>query len=263
MGQEIDDVKREVAIGTRLLAEFGLATGILASLGHVSMRVPNDPELFVVKGRGYPLDALAVMRPEQMVVVDMDGNLVDGPRDAWQCNEVKMHSCILRERPEVSSVTHVHPRFSIVMGLLGIKMQAMCNEGQALTRAGIPVFPHSRLILSEEDGMAVVEAMGDSSAVMLRGHGAAVSGTSVENSVLTMLQLEEQARQNYYAYSMVGRDYQGVPEADQDEFAAGMRGLAEQPHLKGPISRSRRPRGGAGQPGGVWAYYSGLVSADM
>ena len=80
---------------------------------------------------------------------------------------------------------------------------------------------------------------------------------------MTMLQLEEQARQNYYAYSMVGRDYQGIPEADMDEHAAGMQGLAEQPHLKGPISRSRRPRGGAGQPGGVWAYYSALVSADM
>ena len=263
MGQEIDDVKREVAIGTRLLAEFGLATHILASLGHVSMRVPNDPELFVVKGRGYAMDALAVMRPEDMVVVDMDGNLVDGPRDAWQCNEVKMHSCILRERPEVQSVCHVHPRFTIVMGLLDIKMQAMCKEGQQLTRAGIPVFPHSRLILSEEDGMGVVQTMGSSQAVMLRGHGAATAGDSVETAVMTMLQLEEQARQNYYAYSMVGPDYHGVPEADQDEFAAGMRGLEEQPHLKGPISHSRRPRGGAGQPGGVWAYYSGLVSEDF
>ena len=263
MGQEIDDVKREVAIGTRLLAEFGLATGILASLGHVSMRVPNDPELFVVKGRGYPLDALAVMRPEQMVVVDMDGNLVDGPRDAWQCNEVKMHSCILRERPDISSVTHVHPRFSIIMGILGIKMQAMCNEGQQLTRAGIPVFPHSRLILGEEDGMGVVKAMGDSAAVMLRGHGAATVGHSVENSVMTMLQLEEQARQNYYAYSMMGPDYKGIPDADQDEFAAGQRNMREQPHLKGPIAASRLQPGGPGQPGGVWAYYSGLVSADM
>ena len=62
---------------------------------------------------------------------------------------------------------------------------------------------------------------------------------------------------------MVGPGYKGVPEAEQDGFAAGMRGLAEQPHLKGPISRSRRPRGGPGQPGGVWAYYSALVSADM
>ena len=79
MPREIDEVKEQVATATRIMAEVGLATHILASLGHVSMRVPNQPDLFVVKGRGYALDALAVVKPEQMIVVDLDGNMVDGP----------------------------------------------------------------------------------------------------------------------------------------------------------------------------------------
>ena len=37
----------EAAIGNRILAEVGLAAGVRASLGHVSMRVPGDPNLFV------------------------------------------------------------------------------------------------------------------------------------------------------------------------------------------------------------------------
>ena len=47
---EIDEVKEQVAIGNRILAELGLATGITASLGHASMRLPSDPEHFVVQG---------------------------------------------------------------------------------------------------------------------------------------------------------------------------------------------------------------------
>lgn len=62
MSREIDEVKYEVATATRILSAIGLATGVTAALGHVSMRVPNQPELFVVKGRGYAIDALEEMQ---------------------------------------------------------------------------------------------------------------------------------------------------------------------------------------------------------
>ena len=40
----LEAAKIEAAIGNRILAEIGLAVGVRASLGHVSMRVPGDPE---------------------------------------------------------------------------------------------------------------------------------------------------------------------------------------------------------------------------
>ena len=42
----------------RALHEVGLASGPMASKGHISMRVPDDQNRFVVKGRGYDEDAL-------------------------------------------------------------------------------------------------------------------------------------------------------------------------------------------------------------
>jgi ribulose-5-phosphate 4-epimerase/fuculose-1-phosphate aldolase len=86
------DVRREVAIANRVLWATGLCSGITTSLGHASQRLPDRPDRFLVKGRGYKVDALAVMRPEDMVECDLDGNLVDGPPGATQCFEVKMHS---------------------------------------------------------------------------------------------------------------------------------------------------------------------------
>src|SRR5688572_31534914 len=85
----LDQAKLEAAIANRILAEWGLATGVRASLGHTSMRVPGDPDKFVVKGRGYRVDVLSRMRPEDMVVCDLEGNWVDGPPNSWQCNEIK------------------------------------------------------------------------------------------------------------------------------------------------------------------------------
>src|SRR5688572_23428770 len=95
----LESAKLEAAVGTRVLTKLNLAVGVRASLGHTSRRIPGDAERFVVKGRGYRVDVLARMRPEDMVVCDLDGNWLDGPPDTVQCSEVKIHSCILRMRP--------------------------------------------------------------------------------------------------------------------------------------------------------------------
>ena len=70
----------------------GLAAGIRSSMGHVSRRDPNDPNRFVVKGRGYAIDTLNRMCPENMVVCDLDGRLLEGPPGVVQCNEVMIHA---------------------------------------------------------------------------------------------------------------------------------------------------------------------------
>src|SRR5260370_16018362 len=104
------DVKRDVAIANRVLWATGLCTGITASLGHASMRLPDRPDRFLVKGRGYKMDALAAMLPQDMVTFDLDRNLVDDPPGATQCFEGKMHSRMYELYPHVPSAVSAHPR---------------------------------------------------------------------------------------------------------------------------------------------------------
>ena len=145
MSREIDEVKYEVAMATRILSHMGLATGVTAALGHVSMRVPNQPELFVVKGRGYAIDALEEMQYYDMIVCDLDGYKVDGPARSTQCSEVKIHSSIMKARPDVNSVVHVHPRNVVLMTVLGEPIVPMAQEGAQMVPASpIPSTPIPR-----------------------------------------------------------------------------------------------------------------------
>ena len=89
MATELEEIKLQVAQANRVLADVGLATGVTAALRHASRRVPSQPDWFVVKGREYVLDALAVMRAEDMVVCDTEGFLVDAPPGITQCSEVR------------------------------------------------------------------------------------------------------------------------------------------------------------------------------
>ena len=213
MTSELADVRRDVAIANRILANLGLATGILAGLGHASMRLPGNPDRFLVKGRQYPIDSLSSMRPEDMVECDINGFLVDGPPGAIQCLEVKIHSCIYQTRPDVQSVVHIHPRFAVLMGVLQRDLVPMCLEGIDLVRKPLPVYPHVRIIHTQEEGTEVARHLGAEKVVLLYGHGAVTAGASLEDSVMSMARLEEQARMNYYAFSAMGPDHPRISEA--------------------------------------------------
>jgi ribulose-5-phosphate 4-epimerase/fuculose-1-phosphate aldolase len=265
MAGELDEVKYQVAVANRILAELGLATGILASLGHASMRVPSAPDTFVVKGRGYKMDALAAMQPADMVVCDLEGYKVDGPPGSTQCFEVKMHSCIYKLRPDVQSVVHVHPRFAVLMSILGGDLVPMCQEGvhpgQGLHRWALgeqfPVYPHLKTIQTDEEGMEVARALGDHTAILLQGHGATTVGATLEDSVMNMATLEEQARMNWYARCAAGPDHPHITPEQVRGFL-GRPKLAELPHFQEVLAERTEPRGG-----GVWQYYSEQVTRDL
>ena len=253
MMSELAETKSQVAIATRVLADMGLATGVTASLGHVSMRLPSDPQHFLVKGREYDIDALAVMGPEQLVLCDLEGNLVDGPAGVTQPSEIKIHSCVYRARPDIQSVVHVHPRYSVLMSVLQVPLGPMCQEGHQLVRRPLPIYPHMKTIQSDEEGTEVASLLGASAAMLLRGHGAITTGLTVSESVMSMLQLEEQARMNYLAFSAMGADYPRLSDELMDELT-DRPPLYELPHFR-DVLKGRGP-----QRDGIWKYRVSLVS---
>jgi ribulose-5-phosphate 4-epimerase/fuculose-1-phosphate aldolase len=252
------DVKRDVAIANRVLWATGLCTGVTASLGHASLRLPDHPDRFLVKGRGYKMDALAAMLPEDMITCDLDGNLVDGPPGATQCFEVKMHSWIYKLYPDVKSVVHVHPRYTVLMSTLKQTLRPMCQEGVELVRRPLPVYPHVKTVVTDDEGQDVARLIDGFKVVLLQGHGATTTGASLEEAVMNMLQLEEQARMNYNALSALGPDYPSLPLELVDEMT-GRTPMGELPHFREPFARIK------GQPrtGGVWQYYTAQVSQDL
>lgn len=258
MTSTLTDAKYDVAVANRVLWATGLCTGITASLGHASLRLPDRPDRFLVKGRGYKMDALAAMRPEEMVTCDLDGNLVDGPPGATQCFEVKMHSWIYKLYPEVKSVVHVHPRFTILMSTIGQRIKPMCQEGIDLVARPLPMYPHVKTVVTDQEGEEVGKLIAGFKAVLLQGHGATTTGASLEEAIMNMLQLEEQAKMNYQALSALGVDYPSLPQGLIDEMHS--RGpMGELPHFRESFERAK------GQPrvGGVWQYYTAQVSQDL
>lgn len=250
-----EDVREQVAEANRVMAEFGLSSGAVAAHGHVSMRVPGTPDRFVVKGRGARIDVLARSRAEEMVVCDLEGYTVEALPDFTPALEVKAHSCIYKLYPHVQAIAHTHARFVAVMTVLGATIRPMCQEGIGQVRNPLPVYPHVAPVLSDEEGMAVASLLGNNSAVLLEGHGATTVGANLEQAVMSMINLEEQARMTWYAWCAAGPNHRFIPDANVAEVANVAR-AGELPHLRDVMAQ----RGGVRQAGGVYAHYSDMAA---
>jgi len=247
MNSDLEDVKREVAAANRVLANLGLATGVTAALGHASMRVPSEPNHFFVKGREYEFDSLAIMEPDDMVMCDTEGYLIAGRAGLTQCSEVKIHACIYKTHPNVEAIVHVHPRYTILMSVLTGSLKPIRQEGAQMLRKPLPVYPHVKTIQSDAEGMDVATLLGDSPAMLLRGHGAVTTGSNLSEAVMGMAQLEEQAQLNYLAYCAQGKDYTSLTNDFLDEMV-NRTPLYEHPHFKDVL------KGRAAQRDGIWNY---------
>jgi hypothetical protein len=150
------------------------------------------------------------------------------------------------------------------MSVLDKRLRPMRNEGARLVQKAIPIYPHSKLILTDADGTAVAETLKEHGrAVLLKGHGAVTTGASLEESVMGMVQLEEQAQLNAWAFSLMGRDHPYTSDELLAE-AAAQPPFWQVPHFKMDRPPARSIHGTGGFRGhGVWAYYVDQVSRDL
>ncbi len=202
---ELDAACQDLIAAGQILDHQGMGD---FTRGHVSIRVPGRPEHFIMKPHSVGLDEIT---RENIVTFDLDGVLVAGT--ARQHSERYIHSEIFRARPDVNAVIHAHPAHAIAFSATGQQLRAL-NQGGAVFAGGLPVFTATMdLIRSPETGRAVAACLGPHKAVLMRGHGVAMAGASVQEAVVLCLMLEEAARIQLLA-SAAGLDDWAFPPDD-------------------------------------------------
>lgn len=157
--------------------------------GHISVRVPDNSALFYMKPHSVGLDEIT---PENILTIDLDGNVVAGT--ARRHSEVYIHSEIFKLRPDVACVIHTHPLNAVALSATGRPLKAYSQAG-ALFYGSLGVYTDTiNLIRNAQMGAAVARALGAGRGVLLKNHGAAVVGASIEEAVISVLALETAAR---------------------------------------------------------------------
>src|SRR5690606_35885794 len=106
----LEELKERVWEANLQLPKNGLVT---MTSGNVSGRDP-ERNLVVMKPSGVTYEK---MRPSDMVVVDMQGNVVDG--ELRPSVDTATHLYIYRHRPDVHGIVHTHSPYATSFAALG------------------------------------------------------------------------------------------------------------------------------------------------
>jgi L-fuculose-phosphate aldolase len=156
--------------------------GITDSFGHVSIRIPGADAFLTIAGVSPGCATL-----ERLILLDLEGNYLGG--DKASPYEWPIHARILRARPDVASVCHTHSRWSALFSVVKGGLRPIHMYAKFLPTGGPPIYPAAGLIGTFERGEALAATLKDSNAVLLRAHGDAVVGTSLEQAIQRTIQL--------------------------------------------------------------------------
>ena len=153
--------------------------------GNVSGR---DPEtgLVVIKPSGYSYEK---MRPEDMVVMRLDGTVVEG--DLKPSVDAATHLYVYARRPDVMGIVHTHSPYASIFAALGEPIPA-CLTASALLGGEIPLGGYVP-IGGEAIGAEMLRKIGQAKAIIMQNHGVFTIGRSAEHATQMAIEVEELA----------------------------------------------------------------------
>ena len=177
--------------------------------GNISARDP-DSGLVVIKASGIRYEE---MRAEHMLVVDLDGKVVEG--GFKPSSDTASHLYIYRHRADVGGVVHTHSpyatAFAAVDKPIPVVLTAIADEfGGPIPCGGFA------LIGDEAIGKMVLESIGKSPAVLLRNHGVFTVGRDALSALKAAVMTEENAKTVWFAMQ-IGTPAE-IPQEDVEKL---------------------------------------------
>lgn len=199
----LEKLKQEVLEANLLLPKHGLVT---FTWGNVS-GIDREQGLVVIKPSGVPYDD---MTADDMVVVDLDGNVVEGKRKP--SSDTPTHLVLYKAFPDCGGIVHTHSRWATSFAQAGVGIQPLGTTQGDYFYGEIPC---TREMTPEEiageyekeTGNVIVETFADKDpadipAVLVHSHGPFAWGKDAAEAVHNAVVLEEVAFMNYHAIQL-------------------------------------------------------------
>src|SRR5271155_2368094 len=212
------DIKQRLIVAGKVLVAEGQDD---FTRGHISFRLPDDPNLFFMKAHSIGLDEITL---QNILTIDLDGNVVAGR--ARRHSEVFIHSEIFKARADINCVIHTHPIHAVALSATGRALKCYGQPG-ALFYEALGVYADTiNLIRTSAMGAGVARALGAGRGVLLKNHGVVVTGKTIEEAVIGVIMLENGAMTQLLAEA-AGDPAPEFPRADIETLKADISQLEQ------------------------------------
>ena len=195
----LEELKKEVLLANLMLPEYHLVT---FTWGNAS-GIDREKGLVVIKPSGIPYPE---MTEEDLVVLDLDGNIVEGKRKP--SSDTPTHLELYRAFPLCGGIVHTHSRWATIFAQAGRSIEAMGTTHADYFYGPVPC---TRSLTADEingayekeTGLVITETFrnmdpASTPAVLVNGHGPFTWGDSPKKAAENAAVLEEVAFMNWH-----------------------------------------------------------------
>ncbi|MCV2395140.1 L-ribulose-5-phosphate 4-epimerase [Actinotalea sp. M2MS4P-6] len=179
----LDELKGQVCEANLALPRHGLVTW---TSGNVSAR-DEESGLVVIKPSGLRYE---VMTSEDMVVVDLEGRVVEGGRGP--SSDTLSHLGVYRARADVAAVVHTHSRYATAWAAIGETIPCALTAIADEFGGDVPLGDYAP-IGSDAIGAEIVRCIGDSPAILMKHHGVFTIGPTIDKALQAAVMVEDVA----------------------------------------------------------------------
>jgi len=189
---ELETALRNVVIANRILAH----QGVVDAYGHVSIRNPLNPERFLLSRSRSP----ELVEEKDIMEFTLDGKPIGDDRRPPYLERF-IHGGIYEARPDVNAVVHSHAEETLAFGISDVPLKPVIHVASSMG-AHIPVWDIDEkfgsntnlLVVNQEQGRDLAKRLGTGRITLMRGHGFAAAGGTIQDVVRLSVYLPVNAR---------------------------------------------------------------------
>ncbi len=163
--------------------------------GNLSL-LNREEKLVAIKPSG--MDYFSI-HPEDVVVVDLEGNIVDG--HLKPSSEVRFHLALMKHRSDISAVVHTHQVFATTIACMGWELPAV-HYLVGFSGNKVPIADYATYG-SQELSDNIIRVIGNYNACLLANHGIVTVGGDLAAAYAVAEELELVSR-IYYQTKCLG-----------------------------------------------------------
>lgn len=205
-GMTDPEVRQAVLSTAKEMVNCGLVEG---TSGNVSGRLPDGRVVLTPSSLGYD-----VMQIEDLVVMDLDGNVLEGARPPT--TEKALHLACLRRYADIGAVIHCHALFASMFAVAREPIPCVIEEFDVYVGGDVAVAEY-QMTGSDELAEEVSRWVENRAAVLMANHGLLCVGKHPADT-LKVARLVERTAQIVWGAKLLGSPVP-LPESTLERFA--------------------------------------------
>lgn len=169
------ELRRQLTRFSKWMYRLGFAPG---TSGNLSARLDGESILATPTGCSKYL-----LRPSDMVIVDMNGKLLSGTRKVT--SEIGMHLAVYAARPDVQAVVHAHPPIATAFASCGMALDMPLCAELIMTLGKIPLAAYATTG-TDEVGASLEPYLNDHDSILMANHGLVTYGKDLLDAFMKL-----------------------------------------------------------------------------